>query len=248
MGTGERGGAGCRRSRFGRGVPSSLRRCSLASMRLVSDPPVGCGVRAARACACRSRVATSSCLARFAAWQNWACQREILLRGTAHLPGGCERPEDAEEILALKRSSHLLALAEVCLNVPKLLLRLDDPISNLLQLLLGDRGESEHLACVAVILVLEVRLQRSPDGSDLLEHGLGGGLHVGEVDCGGQATTGDLTNIPRFALEGLASSSRKPSTWGKWVETTRSRKCSRFCPLDDLVSTSFRTSVVLQGE
>ncbi len=99
-----------------------------------------------------------------------------------HLPRRREGPEDAEEVLTLNRSTHLFSFPKVSLDTPQLLLRLHDPIPDLLELILGNRGKAEHLASVAVILVLEIGLEGSADRSDLFEHGFRSGLHVKEVD------------------------------------------------------------------
>lgn len=99
-----------------------------------------------------------------------------------HLVGRRERPEDAKEFLTRHDPPHILPFAVKRLHLAQILLSSDNAIAKLVQLALGDRGESEHLASVPVRGLLEIVLERAANVADFLEHGFGRGLHVLKVD------------------------------------------------------------------
>lgn len=124
------------------------------------------------------------------------CQLDIVGRlrtvNVAHLVRRGEGPENAEKVLTLHRSRHFLAFAIVCLDVSKLLLGIEDAIPHISQLLLGRCREAKHLASVTVFGRRKVGVERFTDVEDLVEHRLGGRLHVVEVDSVGLGWCSEL--------------------------------------------------------
>jgi hypothetical protein len=128
-----------------------------------------------------------------------------------HLVGRGECAEDAKEFLTRHDPPHVLSLAVKRLHLPQILFGSNDAIAKLVQLALGDRGESEHLASVPVRGLFEIVFERAANVANFLEHGFGCGLHVLKIDCARQSGS-TSSRSPLFASEGLASSSRNPSS------------------------------------